>query len=1065
MAFTGDASHIPISNIVQALFLNGQEGVLIVNDGHVERRLRILKLGIRPLAASPKSPDILKSALVKEKILTESEFQNAVSTRDSSSLYPGEFLLRRRLITPEQVENAVRQQLEEIIFDIFSASDLTYEFKAGETALDHELFDPDGLGSSLLFSVNGVLMESARREDDWNRIREEIPSEHEVFVPVGNSLPNTKPKGVDTDDGTYQSLRRLLSGDKTVSRIVEESKLSNYQVHHALFQLKSSGLLRGLSTEEKEKLAEKLRRMLKTKEAIGLYQSILADAPENVRIRTQLISLLEKVKQQPELLIEHYTCLIEHYEREDIDKALACAAKILQIDPDSLHAYESQFVLNILRGNKEAAIASARALVKNIKASRRFGEGADVLIRALDHCPDEPYLLHEIAELFLASGKNDMAVAYLKCLASIYEGRRDLQRLRKTYELMASLDPSQRAALKRLLAEQKRSEAGPGHLLRTVTLTAFVGSLLVASTYIVLIEFWSRDLFAEVERTVDVHLRDPAHQFDRARKSLDEFESTFPFSTKKPSVAKLRARLASAVEDFEEQKVSTIDKVGLDALSAVAVARNLKEQGRFSEALGILEKTLQEASTVDLPPDHRGPIRQLERELGSIQNYFQTAERIRQEVLKAQKQGKIVLANTLVKKLLRILPHAPAAKSVLVPILVKSVPPGATVFLNGKKVGTSPVAITVAPHRPAEIWVQHRGFHEKRLRIQPLREAEHLVALSRTALWKFDTQGPVEAAPLAYGKSVYFANRNGEIFCLTATREEKWKYTVPDRSDLSGGLGLWLNLIYTGCYDGNVYVLNANSGALQGAPIRASAGSLAIKTSPSPASKEGVVVVNCGNTVLSGISLKTRERVWTRTSDTRLLGAPQAWGDAVYAFTRDRLLAYDHNTGKPLPPLSLHGTLYHPGRINEGNAFFGSDDGTVSAVDLNTGTALWEQRIDSPITAPPTISSDYVVLPLASHELACMDPLTGSLKWRVKVGTTIETEGVVFRHRLYIGTGSGHVRRWDMAEGRLVWDYRTQGASDSPPRKILSPGLIYQGQFFQGSADGNIYSFLLVSSR
>jgi len=99
VAFTGDASHIPISNIVQALFMNGQEGVLSIDDGKRRRNVRILKIGIRPLAGSPTDPDILRHILVKEKILTDTEFQNTISTWDPSNRYPGDFLIRRRVIT------------------------------------------------------------------------------------------------------------------------------------------------------------------------------------------------------------------------------------------------------------------------------------------------------------------------------------------------------------------------------------------------------------------------------------------------------------------------------------------------------------------------------------------------------------------------------------------------------------------------------------------------------------------------------------------------------------------------------------------------------------------------------------------------------------------------------------------------------------------------------------------------------------------------------------------------------------------------------------------------------
>ena len=222
MAFQGDVAHIPISNIVQALYLNAQEGVLSVENKTLKYKLHVLRLGIRPLSTLPGKADVLRLAVVKERLLTESEFQNAMSSWSPGKTFPGDFLLRRRVITADQVRNEIRKQLEEIIHEVLTASDLRYEFSVGEECLDHEIFDPDGLGSVFIYNVNGLLMEAARRDDEWQRIRAVIPAREEIFVPAHKRLPDVVPKEAGIAAKTYKEPPTLFLGAPTtnVSQLV-----------------------------------------------------------------------------------------------------------------------------------------------------------------------------------------------------------------------------------------------------------------------------------------------------------------------------------------------------------------------------------------------------------------------------------------------------------------------------------------------------------------------------------------------------------------------------------------------------------------------------------------------------------------------------------------------------------------------------------------------------------------------------------------------------------------------------------------------------------------------------
>ena len=99
MAFRGDIAQIPLSNILQALMMNGQEGILTLESDGFQARLFILQIGIRPLNYETETPDLLKRVVLKQKLLTESQFQNIFSTWVPGSSHPGDFLISRRILS------------------------------------------------------------------------------------------------------------------------------------------------------------------------------------------------------------------------------------------------------------------------------------------------------------------------------------------------------------------------------------------------------------------------------------------------------------------------------------------------------------------------------------------------------------------------------------------------------------------------------------------------------------------------------------------------------------------------------------------------------------------------------------------------------------------------------------------------------------------------------------------------------------------------------------------------------------------------------------------------------
>lgn len=1044
--------------------MNGQEGVLTVDDGTCRRNIRILKEGIRPLAIAPDDPDILRMALVKEKLVTDAEFQNTLSTWEPGRLFPGEFLLRRRVISQEQVENEIRKQLEELVFDVFTAADLQYEFRADETFLDHELFDPDGQGETLIYSVNGVLMESVRREDDWRRIRDVVRTPDEIFAPAAGTLPSAPPDGVDLPPRVYKTIRLLVSGERTVGRVVEDSPLSEYEVHQAIFVLHSAGLLRRVEGEEKRELAEKLRKMFKAREAVAVFQSIVADDPDDVDARSQLIALLEKTKQSPRLLVEEYRKQAEQLEPTNPDASLGLVRKILGITPGDVEALEKQVSLQLALGRREEALSDTRVLVKALKVADDGEAGAEILEGLLDQFPDEPHLFHETADMLIAAGRQEEAVRHLMRAALLYERRGDQQRIKKICDIVSRVSPTEGATLRRRLASPPGLRQRSAALVRSAALALVATNLLAVGAYFAFSEMESRRVFADVERDVDRLMQGGG--FDPALSVLDEFDDAYPVSSKGRQVAELRTLLLHRKEELSRAESLRVEKRTLEILSRLAKGERLIQKGELAAAHEELTR-LQNDFGGQVAEKHRRPLEKANEKLAWLRSYFAAAEEIASRARRAEGQDDIQAAHAIYRLLLQKYPYAPAAKAVRIPVRVVSTPPGADVTVDGQPVETtSPSVVRLSPQHTVSIRISRRGYQAKTLKLAPTRSWEVTAILTKVAEWAFRHDGPCDSYPVAFGSDVFFSNRNGQVFCIHPSSPERarWTFQIPHRADTAGGLGVWNGLLYTGAFDGNVYVIDTRTGELARPAIRASHDASPIKHAPSIANAEGVVVVSCGGRQLAAVSIKKGRAIWTKGFEQLLLGAPWSDGKTVHAFTADgRIMRLSHASGVESPPIVLDGELSHPGSIQEGKAFVCLSQGRFRAIDLANGRQIWETDLGSGSSAKPTLAlgERSVLVPLSSGKLVCIDPETGSKRWERAAVDAIESEGLIFRNQIYIGTKSGSILRLDGATGEVAWRFDTGGATETPPRGILCRGLVHDGKFYQGSDDGHLYCLTL----
>lgn len=224
MGITGNLETMQLSELLQWLSQSKKTGTLVIDSGTVEKRI-FFDQGRIISSASTDPREYLGQFMVSQGYITNEELTGAIQMQEKTGMMLGKILVSIGAIQEEDVHSLLRLKAEESIFDVFTWTLGSFEF------LDGAMPQYEMIPISL--DVTGLVLEGARRLDEWNRIRRAVPSMDAVPVSLVDDLMDvtrTLPPGdlqvlreID-DRSTVQDIRdRTHSTDFFVSRVLFEA--------------------------------------------------------------------------------------------------------------------------------------------------------------------------------------------------------------------------------------------------------------------------------------------------------------------------------------------------------------------------------------------------------------------------------------------------------------------------------------------------------------------------------------------------------------------------------------------------------------------------------------------------------------------------------------------------------------------------------------------------------------------------------------------------------------------------------------------------------------------------
>jgi len=220
LAITGNLKTMQLGELLQWLSLGTKTGTLLI-DGHgVEKRVYFQEGRIASTSSSDQR-EYLGHFLVSHGFITEEELKMAMEVQEESQILLGKILVMINAIAEADLLRLMKKKAEESIYDIFLWTEGDFEFVEGQV--------PDQKMVPLSLDVTGIIMEGMRRYDEWQRIRQRVPSSSvtpEIMRPLDMEVLTDREKLIVPYIDGQRSIEEIAlqthNAEFTVSKLVSE---------------------------------------------------------------------------------------------------------------------------------------------------------------------------------------------------------------------------------------------------------------------------------------------------------------------------------------------------------------------------------------------------------------------------------------------------------------------------------------------------------------------------------------------------------------------------------------------------------------------------------------------------------------------------------------------------------------------------------------------------------------------------------------------------------------------------------------------------------------------------
>lgn len=256
MSLAGNLRTMPLPDILQWLSTGHKSGALHIEGRTIEKRI-VFSAGLIATSWSNDPREYLGQFLMRDRLVTEEQLFKALLRQEEQGQLIGAILMAEGVISEAQLRHALEEKVRETIYDLFLWPEGNFDFKEGEAAGDIRVKTEMG--------VTEVVLEGIRRVDEWLQIRAVLPP---------STRSTFKVKGAPhVEDPTERRLLGLVASGRSLAEISLEMHRSDFETASLMFRLHKRSIIE----------VDKAGAEISPQDTVAAIKSHLARASENIR--------------------------------------------------------------------------------------------------------------------------------------------------------------------------------------------------------------------------------------------------------------------------------------------------------------------------------------------------------------------------------------------------------------------------------------------------------------------------------------------------------------------------------------------------------------------------------------------------------------------------------------------------------------------------------------------------------------------------------------------------------------------------------------------------------------
>ncbi len=229
MPIEGDLRSLNLGSVLQLTAQERLSGVL-----RLKRRGEIADIGFQEGMVTGafyergEKAERLEAYLVKSGIIGKNVFDLVQEIHNETKRPIMSIIIEDNYLRIEEVERIIQFKIQEVFDELFTWAEGEFKFEQGSVVYPRSMV-------KIRMNTSSLILEAARRFDEWPRIRNTVTSGDIVYKKVDRPELKLKP-AVDEE-----RILTLLDGRRSVDELTEISGLGRFRTYSCLYHLLSSG--------------------------------------------------------------------------------------------------------------------------------------------------------------------------------------------------------------------------------------------------------------------------------------------------------------------------------------------------------------------------------------------------------------------------------------------------------------------------------------------------------------------------------------------------------------------------------------------------------------------------------------------------------------------------------------------------------------------------------------------------------------------------------------------------------------------------------------------------------